>query len=84
VTPVSEILDRIRWDADYGAAEFTIGYFDRVENRVVLRPIGSVYFEPGDRFFFHFFDEDAEEHSVPLHRIRDVYRNGERIWHRGA
>jgi uncharacterized protein (UPF0248 family) len=27
-------------------------------------------------------DEVGVEHSVPFHRIRDVFRNGERIWHR--
>lgn len=80
--PVHELLNRIRWDEDFGAAEFVIGYYDRVADQVIERPLKQIYFEKNDHFFFHFVDDEYEEHSVPLHRIRDVYRNGERIWHR--
>ncbi|WP_411555602.1 RNA repair domain-containing protein [Nitrosospira sp. Is2] len=27
---------------------------------------------------------DGAIREVPLHRIREVYKNGELIWHRGA
>jgi uncharacterized protein (UPF0248 family) len=26
----------------------------------------------------------GEKHTIPLHRIREVYRNGQLIWHRDA
>ncbi len=27
-------------------------------------------------------DADGYAHEVPFHRVRDVYKNGELIWHR--
>jgi len=32
-------------------------------------------------FIIGFYDR-VEEHSVPLHRIKEVFGNGELIWHR--
>jgi uncharacterized protein (UPF0248 family) len=39
-------------------------------------------FEPRDPFSFEVVDEEGVAHSIPLHRVREVYRNGELIWHR--
>lgn len=80
--PIQELLNRIRWDADFGRGEFRIGYYDRVSNRVLLVPFADISFSEEDHFAFRFYDDEGEEHAVPLHRIRDVYRDGERIWHR--
>lgn len=80
--PIQELVNRIRWDDRFGAARFTIGYYDRVENRVVQVPFSQVSFEPGDHFAFQLLDAEGELHSVPLHRVREVYRDGELIWHR--
>ncbi|MCK5091651.1 MAG: DUF504 domain-containing protein [Gammaproteobacteria bacterium] len=35
-----------------------------------------------EHFFFHYIDDEGTEHSVPFHRIKSVYKDGERIWHR--
>ena len=47
--PIHELLARIRWDPEFGAAA-----------------------------------EDGTMHTVPYHRVRSVWRNGELIWHRHA
>ena len=31
---------------------------------------------------FYVTDADGTTHDVPFHRVKDVYRNGELIWHR--
>ena len=80
--PIHELLDRIRWDEAFGNAEFVIGFYDRVADRIQRVPLDRIQFVEGDHYFFHFFDDEGVEHSVPLHRIREVVRNGERIWHR--
>ncbi|HKJ10667.1 MAG TPA: DUF504 domain-containing protein [Gammaproteobacteria bacterium] len=80
--PIQELLNRIRWDPAFGAADFTIGYYDRVEERILRVPLSRLWVEPGDHFAFQLMDAEGEQHSVPLHRIREVYRNGELIWHR--
>lgn len=80
--PIHELLDRIHWDPAFGRGRFALGYYDRVSDEVVVVSMEEIRFEKGDHFAFEFLDEDGETHSVPLHRIRDVYRDGERIWHR--
>ena len=79
---IRELLNRIRWDPEYGRGEFAIGYFDRLEERIIVIPLGAVRFEPGDNFSFQLTDAAGEPLSIPLHRICEVYCNGELIWHR--
>lgn len=80
--PIHELLNRIRWDEAFGEADFVIGYYDRVDDRIVRVPLRALSFEPGDHFAFDLYDEEGELHSIPLHRIKEVYRNRELIWHR--
>lgn len=80
--PIQELLSRIRWDEQFGAAEFVLGYYDRVEGEILCVPFKAVQFEPGDHFSFQVVDEEGVVHTVPLHRVKEVYRNGELIWHR--
>jgi len=80
--PIRDLLNRIRWDPDFGFAKFVIGYYDRVTGQIVKVPFESLGFEPGDHFSFELTTEDGVVHTIPLHRIREVYRNGELIWRR--
>ena len=80
--PIHELLSRIRWDAAYGDADFIIGYYDRIEDRIITVPLKSLYFDQHDHFDFELVDEEGETHTIPLHRIRQVYRNGELVWER--
>ena len=80
--PVHELLNRIHWDKDFARADFIIGFYDRLEKNIVRKSMKEVYFERSDNYFFHFHDTEGEEHSVPLHRIKEIFRNGELIWHR--
>jgi uncharacterized protein (UPF0248 family) len=79
---IRELLSRIRWDREYGRGKFTVGYFDRLEERIVLVPLTIVRFDPDDRFSFQLTDASGEPLAIPLHRVREVYRNGELIWRR--
>lgn len=82
--PIHELLSRIRWDADYGKADFVIGYYDRVAERIIRLPLTSISFDVEDPFDFTFVDEEGQTHTVPLHRIRQVFRNGELVWERAG
>jgi len=44
--------------------------------------VRELRFEPGDSFSFEFPGEEGEWVSIPLHRIRRVYRDGVLIWSR--
>lgn len=80
--PVHELLNRIRWDAEFGRADFKIGYYDRVEDDIVIVPMRRLSFEPNNHFSLGVYDNFAEVQMVPFHRIRQVYRNDELIWER--
>ena len=81
--PIHELLNRIHWDTDFGQGEFELDFVDRFASGLVHLRFGEIVFVPGDHMFFHYLDDEGNEHSVPYHRIRSVYKNGERIWHRG-
>lgn len=84
MVPIRELLDRIRWDAGFGRAEFVIGYFDRVRGGIVRVPYGAVRFAPGAHFAFTAVEADGSQHEVPLHRVREVWRDGKLIWRRAG
>lgn len=80
--PIQQLLNRIRWDESFGQAEFTIGYYDRVEDRIIKVSFSELIFPAGDHFDFQLVDDEGCVHNVPYHRIRQVYRDGQLIWHR--
>ena len=80
--PIQEILSRIRWDKEYAKADFIIGYYDRVDEEIVLVPFREIYFDAEDHFAFQVIDKEGTTHNIPLHRVKAIYRNQELIWHR--
>jgi uncharacterized protein (UPF0248 family) len=84
VIPIQDLLHRIQWDPEFGNAEFVIGYRDRIANRIVRVPFRRVYLEKGEHFSFETVEDDGTVHTVPFHRVREVWRNGALIWQRSA
>jgi uncharacterized protein (UPF0248 family) len=82
--PIQDLLDRIRWDPEFGQGEFVIGYQDRVAHAIVRVPFKRIFFPPSGHFSFEAVEADGTVHTVPLHRVREVYRNGELIWQRAG
>lgn len=83
MTPLHELLSRIRWDPEFGRGDFVLGYWDRVLRRIVRVPMRDVSIDPHDHFGFRVLDEDGVVHDVPFHRVRQVLRDGAVIWSRG-
>ena len=79
---IQELLNRIRWDKEFSKADFTIGYYDRVEKKIIFVPFQELYFDDEDHFGFQILDDKGEAHSIPLHRVKELYKNGNLIWHR--
>lgn len=80
--PIQDLLHRIRWDPEFGRGEFTLGYYDRVAREIILVPLRELEF-PADRpGVFELLDPEGRTHTIPLHRVREVYKNGESIWRR--
>jgi uncharacterized protein (UPF0248 family) len=80
--PVHELLNRIRWDAEFARGKFELGYFDRMERRIIVVPFAEVTFPREDPQVFRLVDGEGRTHRVPFHRVREVYKDGQRIWHR--
>lgn len=80
--PINELLNRIHGDPEFGRGCFEIGYSDRMDNKIIRLPFNEVTQLPGNKFSFHVFDEDGILHCVPMHRVQEVYKDGELIWKR--
>lgn len=80
--PVQDILNRIRWDKNLTEDDFKIGYFDRVEQRIIVVAFKEIQFPLDDHFSFEVIDQEGALHSVPYHRVKAIYRNDRLIWHR--
>jgi uncharacterized protein (UPF0248 family) len=79
---IQELLSRIRWDEQLASDNFEIGYFDRVEHRIIRVSFKELRFSENDHYSFEIIDEDEELHSIPYHRVREIYQNGILIWQR--
>lgn len=80
--PIQDLLHRIQWDRDFARGDFQLGYYDRVDDRIILVPMARVHFPQGEHFSLEVIDDQGAVHTVPLHRVKAVYRDGNRIWHR--
>jgi uncharacterized protein (UPF0248 family) len=80
--PIHELLNRIRWDPEFAKGNFQLGYYDRTEDRITVVPLKEVSFPTDSPQTFHFTDFEQQVHRVPFHRVREVYKDSQRIWHR--
>lgn len=80
--PIQDLLRRIQWDRQFAKGDFVIGYHDRVADRIVRVPFQRVHLERGEHFAFEAVEDDGSLHTVPFHRVREVWRAGELIWRR--
>ena len=80
--PIHELLARIRWDPEFGRARFELAYLDRKRRALVRLPLERIRLSAQDRFGFEAMEEDGSAHSVPYHRVRAVWRDGELVWSR--
>jgi uncharacterized protein (UPF0248 family) len=80
--PIQDLLNRIRWDAEFARGQFELGYFDRVEGRVIVVLFQAVEFPPDDPRAFRVVDAKGSLHHVPFHRFREVFKDGQCIWRR--
>ena len=81
--PLRDLLNRIIWDRDFGQGNFELGYYDRITNTIIRVPFSMVELIPGDHFSFSLSDLNGQTRLIPFHRVRQVFKNNELIWHRG-
>jgi len=54
----------------------------RIRKTLVRLPLERIRLSAQDRFGFEAMEEDGSAHSVPYHRVRAVWRDGELVWSR--
>ncbi len=80
--PIHKLLSRIRWDPRFRTGRFALGYFDRLERRIVVVPFDTIHFPADAQATFEIWDDEGTPHRIPFHRVRRVYRDGRIIWER--
>ena len=80
--PIHELLNRIRWDKEFGGGDFEIGYYDRHEAAVHRVALQTVAFPEDARHAFEIVDETGQARRIPFHRVREVLKDGHVIWRR--
>lgn len=84
MVPIHDLLHRIQWDAEFGRGAFTIGYLDRKAGRIVRVPFSDVRLIKEALPVLEAVEEDGSVHTVPLHRVREVWRDDVLIWERAG
>src|SRR5437764_582706 len=77
ITPIHELLSRIRHDKEFGQGQFEIGYFDRAEGTIHRVSFLQIGLPTGERRAFELLDESGRSRRIPFHRVREVYRDGQ-------
>lgn len=80
--PIEELLQRIRWDREFGKGSFAVGYLDRRAGGEQVVAFDAVRLDRDRPGTFSLVDEDGVERHIPLHRVRAVYKDGVIIWRR--
>ncbi len=80
--PIHELLNRICWDREFGKGIFEIGYYDRILRKIIRVPFQKILLKEGSHATFQLQDTNGELQTIPFHRVREVYKDGDLIWSR--
>jgi len=80
--PLHELLSRIHWDPGFGQGQFRLGYLDHARPELVYLDLNEVQPAPDSPSCFDVMDTEGNIHSIPYHRVKEVWKNGELIWRR--
>jgi uncharacterized protein (UPF0248 family) len=80
--PIHELLNRIRWDDEFGRGRFEIGYHDRYDDTLQWVAFREIVFPPGEGRVFEVMDDSGRFRRIPFHRVRKVVKDGQVIWRR--
>jgi uncharacterized protein (UPF0248 family) len=81
--PIQDVLHRIQWDPAWRASRFDVGYLDRVAGTILRVPFSELRIEAGGQASLRAPGADGAAFTIPLHRVRQVWRDGALIWERG-
>ncbi len=71
----------MRWDPNF-CGEFEIAFVDHANPELRRMSVRDMQFDADDHFAFRCLNSEGELVTIPLHRIREVYRDEKLIWSR--
>ncbi len=80
--PIHVLLNRIWWDKEFGKGIFEIGYYDRMERKIIRVSLEKILLEMRNHATFQLMDVNEELQTIPFHRVREVYKDWDLIWSR--
>lgn len=80
MTPINELLNHIRWDAEFGRASFVLGYVDQDSDSVRYLALSDVRPDARNPSLLDVVDDRGARITIPFNRVRELLRDGEVIW----
>jgi uncharacterized protein (UPF0248 family) len=80
--PLHDLLNRIRWDPEFGKGAFEIGYVDRFSKDEKRLKLHLELLKSKNQFSFQIELADGESITIPFHRVQTVYKDGAVFWQR--
>jgi len=77
--PIKELLNKIKWDKRENPEDYSIGYLDRVQNKIIEIGYNEIKKIEGN---FLVLEREGEEVYIPTHRVREVKKQGKVVWKR--
>lgn len=74
--PLHELLNRICRAPEFGRGQFRIGYVDHQRDALVYVPLAGMRPDEESHSCFEVMDEAGIVHSVPYHRVKEVWKDG--------
>ena len=76
--PISDLLNKIKWDKRENPKQYSIFYFDRILKELIEIPYTKIKRIEGSFMVLN----NEEESNIPLHRIKRVTKNKDSVWER--
>ena len=79
MTPIKDLLNKIKWDKAENPADYSAHYLDRISEKLIKIDFNQIKRVEGTFLVLY---RGEEEVNVPLHRIREVRKKGDIVWKR--
>lgn len=76
--PISDLLNKIKWDKRENPKQYSMFYFDRILKILIEIPYTKIKRVEGSFIVLN----NEEESNIPLHRIKRVTKNKDIVWER--
>ncbi len=77
--PIRDLQNKIRWDKKENPEDYSKGYWDNKDKKLIFIKFNEIKKIEGSFLLLN----REEETYIPMHRIKEVKKNGIVVWNRG-